>query len=194
MPCLCPNPIVPSKSSSASVVQRLEAAVAKAKSSHDFRDLIQVMEEEGFAADPATSAADKQKIARLIDQALTFVKSVTPTKESIRCQALIARYYAENAETDKAVVNYREAIEVSQNSWRQALEQPPGPSLFEHSCQIALATPEAYSREKLQKPSNYTKRLTGHGKTFPQKKGSGCIGKICLLLPTGLAKPCWLAD
>jgi tetratricopeptide (TPR) repeat protein len=133
-------------SGSNSVVQKLEETLAKAKGMRNPIFLFDVIEDEKFGADPATTDAGNRKIASLVDQALAFIKTLTPTYGSMQCQALIARYYARTGAIDKAIVNYREAIDSLPKTWRNRsrfgltmYNHPYSSYDFETSCRTALA-------------------------------------------------------
>lgn len=133
-----PSSDIPQKETSASVITSLKHALATAGGNRDFRDLISILEKENFGIDSTASTAQKMTTADLVAQALSLIKCKAATEESIRCQALIARYFATTGNTDKAIANYNEAIEASKKRWRYVGEPSPTDSILERSCQTAL--------------------------------------------------------
>lgn len=75
-----------------------------------------VIRPRSFGLEKSLTAANKTKIANLIDRALLRLKTVEQTDDTRNCQAMIARYFTTKNLNDRAIENYNDAIRSSESN------------------------------------------------------------------------------
>jgi len=128
------------------VLKQLQNGLYKAKNFADFSEINKSLEARSFGLESNLTAADRKQINDVIEQLVLLIKATDASNESIRCQALVARYFVTVKANDKGEFHYDRALKRSQRSWRgtglqqhNSIPQPAPAAELENGCKTALA-------------------------------------------------------
>ena len=127
-------------------LEQLQNGLFKAKNFADFSELNKSLEARTFGRETNLPSVERKKLADIIDQIAVLLKTTDASSESIRCQALVARYFVTIKANDKGEFHYARALKRSERTWQGVANsplalkaQPPAAANLENGCKTALA-------------------------------------------------------